>query len=363
MMMKNISISISEKLVNQNKNCIIDNDLLQYITNVVTLEYQYINFVWICSLKYNRIPFLKHILLYQKKVTRVRGVVIHNTVRIVNGLPDKKLKRFCEKNKITIEIEFDTSANLLQSLSNAKSGYKVDTISVIDVYNADLLKIYKHSKKYCSKLNFKQFFIYSQNFNKQKSYEYLVGMEELFNYWLNDKNGISLNPFIDYIRSFYKIAAKKECINSSCLGKTLNIDSNGTIYLCAQFQKKEYEIGNFKNFSSVSEIFRTEAFTSLVKNMIEFRKVCIKNCCHFNFCQGGCSACVNIYGMCKAYCEIVKGLDDYISHTIQEIITENKGLGTFNPVLSNIIKEIISYNPMMLVDKECLPFYQTEKNK
>ncbi len=363
MIMKNISISISENKKNPNKNYFIDNELFQYITSVVSSEYQYINLVWICDLKYSRIPFLKHALLYQKRITRARGVIIHNTVRIVNGLPDKKLKKFCVKNKITIEIEFDTSADLLQVLSNVEPDYKVDTISIIDTYNVNLIKIYNLAKKYCFKLNFKQFFIYSQGFNEQKTDEYLRGMKELFDYWLKDKNGIFLNPFVDYIHSFYKIAAEKECINSSCLGKTLNIDGDGIIYLCAQFQKKEYEIGNFKNFSSVSEIFQTEAFTSLVKNMIEFRETCIKNCCHFNFCQGGCSACVNTYGMCAAYCEIVKGLDDYISHTIQEIITKNRSLGSFNPVLSNIVKEIISYNPMMLVDKECLPLYHIEKNK
>lgn len=354
MSMKNISISISENSQNPCKDYIIDDGLLQYIISIISAEYQYINFVWICSSDYNRISFFKRVNLYQKRITRAKGVTIHNTLRIINRLPDKRLKKFCKKNKFTLETEFDNGMVLSDVLSNAEINYKVDVISVIDTCNADLTKIYNLAKKFCSNLRFKQNFIYSQQFTEKETEKYLLKLKELFDYWLKDKDGIFLKPFIDHIRNIYKVAVEKECINSSCLGRTLNIDSYGRIYLCAQSQNSEYELGNFKNFSSVSEIFQSEVFTKLVENMIERRKSCMADCSHFNFCQGGCCACVNTYGMSKAYCEIVKELDEYISSTIQDIITTNTSLGDFNPVLANIVKEVISYNPAVLVTKESI---------
>ncbi len=354
MSMKSISISISENIEHPCKDYIIDDALLQYIISIVSAEYQYINFVWICSSEYNRIPFFKRVNLYQKRITRAKGVTIHNTLRIINRLPDKRLKNFCKKNKITLETEFDNDMLLSDALSNAETNYKVDVISVIDTCNADLTKIYNLAKKFCSNLRFKQNFIYSQQFTEKETEKYLLKLKELFDYWLKDKDGIFLKPFIDHIRNIYKVAVEKECINSSCLGRTLNIDSYGRIYLCAQSQNSEYELGNFKNFSSVSEIFQSEVFTKLVENMIERRKSCMADCSHFNFCQGGCCACVNTYGTSKAYYEIVKELDEYISSTIQDIITTNTSLGDFNPVLANIVKEVISYNPAVLVTKESI---------
>ena len=354
MSMKNISISISENSKNPCKDYIIDDGLLQYIISIVSAEYQYINFVWICSSDYNRIPFLKRINLYQKRITRAKGVTIHNTLRIINRLPDKRLKKFCKKNKFTLETEFDNSMVLIDVLSNAEINYKVDVISIIDTCKSDLTQIYNLSKKFCSNLRFKQNFIYSQQLNGKETEKYLIKLKELFDYWLKDKDGIFLKPFIDYIRNIYNVAVEKECINSSCLGRTLNINYDGSIYLCAQAQNSAYELGNFKNFSSVSEIFQGDVFTKLVESMIETRKSCMADCSHFNFCQGGCCACVNTYGMSEAYCEIVKELDEYISNTIRGIITTNTNLSDFNPVLANIVKEVISYNPAVLVTKEAI---------
>ncbi len=354
MSMKSISISISENNENPCKDYIIDDGLLQYIISIVSEEYQYINFVWICSSEYKRIPFLKRVNLYQKRITRAKGVTIHNTLRIINRLPDKRLKNFCKKNKFTLETEFDDDMVLSNVLSNTETNYKVDIISVVDTCNGDITKIYNLAKGFCSNLRFKQNFIYSQQFNERETEGYLVKLKELFDFWLKDKNGIFVKPFVDHIRNIYKVAAEKECINSSCLGRTLNIDYDGRIYLCTQAQNSKYALGNFKNFSSVSEIFQGDVFTKLVEKMIETRKSCIADCSHFNFCQGGCCACVNTYGMSKAYCKIVKELDKYISNAIQDIITTNTNLSDFNPVLANIVKEVISYNPAVLVTKEAI---------
>lgn len=351
MNMKSISISITEKDENLNKDYIIDDDLLKYIVGITAMEYQYINFVWICHSDYNRIQFLKRVKRYQKRISRTKHVTIHNTVRIVNRFPDKRLKKFCTKNKIELEAEFDNALALLDILTNVKTNYKIDVITVVDTYKADLINIYNLVKKHCFTLKFKQNFIYLRQFNQSESEEYVVKLKELFDYWIKDKNTVFIKPFADHIRSAYQIAAGKECINSSCLGKTLNIDSNGRIYLCSQSQNDKYNFGNFKNFSLVSEIFQSEIFTKLVENMIEMRKNCIANCTCFKFCQGGCCTCVNTYGMCRTYCEIVKSLDKYISNTMQDIVANNKTLNDFNPVLLKIVKEIISYNPASLVIK------------
>ena len=348
MSIKNISISISENSQKPNKDYIINDGLLQYILSIVATEYQYINFVWICSSEYNRIPFLKRVNLYQKRITRAKGTTIHNTIRLTNRFPDKRLKNFCTKNKFALEVEFDDNVTLLKVLTNIKTKHKVDIISVINTCNANLTEIYSLAKEFCFNLRLKQNFIYSQQLNQLGTEKYLLKLKELFDYWLQDKGGIFLKPFVDHIRSEYKIAVEKECINSSCLGRALHIDSNGEIYLCVQAQENDLKLGNIKNFSSISEVFQTDYFIKLVESMIETRKNCMTSCSHFNFCQGGCCACANTYGMCSAYCEIVKGLNEYISNSVQDIITNGISLDDFNPVLSNIVKEIISYNPATL---------------
>lgn len=351
MMVKSISISISENINNPCKDYIINDSLLQYIINVVSSEYQYINFVWICTSEYNRIPFLKRVKLYQRRIAKIRKITIHNTIRMLNALPDKSLKKFCQKNNFKLESEFDDAEMLINVLSNSDEKHKVNIISVQNTRNADLIKVYTLAKEYCFNLRFKQNFIYSAQFNDTEVEEYLLDLKRIFDYWLKDKNGIFVKPFIDHIRNIYNIAIEKECINSSCLGKTLNIDSNGKIYLCAQAQNGEYALGDFKNYSSVSEIFQSVTFADLIEKMIQTRKSCIKKCSYFNFCQGGCCFCVSSYGVSKEYCKITKELNEYISNSIQGIIASNKSLEEFNPALASIVKEIISYNPAALANQ------------
>lgn len=331
------------------KNEIINFDLFQYATSVICEEYDLISFVFeFESTPINR-NFIKRILQYEKSISRKKAIKFHNTVRVVNYLPQNSKVKFCKKHKVSLDLVFSDIHNLESSFCSSKQkGNYYNCISVLNFSGDDIIHIYNFSKSHCKTLKLKQTNLPSSIKSKEDATILLDNFKRLFDIWIVEQNGVDVKPISDHIRNNFGICVEKECVNSSCLGKALALDSEGILHMCPYSKNEEFVLGNIKNISLISEVYNGEKFNSIVSTMIAKRKKCMKNCSVFNYCQSGCCADVVCGTFSDYYCEVLKELDSYICNHIQRIISDDEDLTIYNPVLANIIRDVICYNPISI---------------
>lgn len=357
MVMKNISVFISSNkkaecdssCCKQCQNDIINFDLFQYATGVICEEYNLINY----NFEFEETPinrsFIKKVLQYEKNISRKKAVKFHNTIRVVNYLPQKSEMKFCKKHKISLDVIFTDAHNLERSFCDSKQkNNNYDCISVLNYSGDDIIHIYDFSKLHCKTLKLKQTNLPTSIKSKEDTTIFLNNLKKLFDIWILEQNGVDIKPISDHIRNNFGICVEKECVNSSCLGKALVLDSDGLLRMCPYSKNEAFVLGNIKNISLISEVYNGEKFNSIVSTMISKRKICMKNCNVFNYCQSGCCADIVCETFSDYYCEVLKELDSYICNHIQRIIHNDKDLTIYNPALANIIRDVICYNPVSL---------------
>lgn len=355
--MKSISVFImdNKKVVCGSECCkqcstgTITFDLFQYATDVICEEYNLINYVFEFGSAYINKSFIKRILQYEKSIFVRKDVKFINTVRFVDCIPQKNEVKFLKKHKVSLEILFSDIHCLELSFRNCKQkSEKYDSISILNYSGDDIIQIYNFSKQYCKTIKLKQVNLSSFLKSKAETSDLIDNLKKMYDIWVVDKNGIDLKPISDYVRNNFGVCATKECVNSSCLGKALAIDSEGVLYMCPYQINDKFVLGNIKNISRISEVFNCQNFQSIVSTMIEKRKKCLNNCSIFNYCQSGCCTDVVCQTFSDYNCELLKELDSYICNHIQRIIHNYEDLTIYNPVLVNIIRDVICYNPVAL---------------
>lgn len=173
-------------------------------------------------------------------------------------------------------------------------------------------------------------------------------MLELFYKWILDKDNIQVFPLIDYASDVLGVYQKRECVNGKCLGKFLDISSAGVVRICSHSSEKKYELGYIDQFSSLAEIFNSEPFNAVVKEMIIRNKWCKENCELFQFCQGGC--CVSRMANNSFNCEYLKELYPEIKKRVKKIINDNENLQEYNKHFRNCVWDSLSQKPDLLIN-------------
>lgn len=173
-------------------------------------------------------------------------------------------------------------------------------------------------------------------------------MLELFNKWILDKDNIQVSPLVDYVSDILGVYQKRECTNGKCLGRFLDISSTGFVRICSHSSEKKYELGYIDQFSSLAEIFNSEAFNAVVKEMIVKNQWCKKNCELFQFCKGGC--CVSRIANNAFYCDYLKDLYPEIEKRVRKIISDNENLQEYNKQFKNCVWDSLSQKPDLLIN-------------
>ena len=355
--MKNISVFIRGakkaecdfSCCNRCQNDIINFDLFQYAASVICEEYNLISFVFEFEGTHINRNFIKRILQYEKSISRKKAAKFHNTIKVVNYLPNNGEVNFCKKHKISLELVFSDIHNLERIFCVSKQKCNnYDCISILNYSGDDIIHIYSISKPYCKILKFKQTNLSSSIKSTEDATILLENLKRLFDIWIMEQNSVDVKPISDHIRNNFGICVEKECVNSSCLGKSLVLDSDGLLRVCPYSKNEEFVLENIKNISLISEVYNGEKFNSIVSTMIAKRKNCMNNCNVFNYCQSGCCADVICGTFSDYYCEVLKELDSYICNHIQKIINNDEDLTIYNPALANIIRDVICYNPISI---------------
>ena len=308
--------------------------------------------------------FYEEVFTFQQELEKTKNVSFMNTMQTNGTLIDRKWGKFFKKYHIIPGISFDgpthndvmrqNSKDIIKGLKVLKS-MKINAgcLAVINKHNIDQTKLYQEMSPLCAALKFNP--IFSPNGDedfKIDENEYIKQTIALFDYWLYDKKGKPVEPLHSYMYKSLGVPYNS-CVNSSCLGKWLDIDSKGVIRTCGQSDSDQFIIGHIDNISSLSEVFVSESFNNLLRKAIERRKKCLANCHLFKECQGNCIFKASIEGgienlngfSCKAF----KTIYSYVKTKTIKLIKDKVPLNKLNPIVRGIITDAMSKNSAFIM--------------
>lgn len=343
----------------QYKPGILGIDQLEKLIRITLAEYDRVEFVWhggeplLCGIGY-----FQRVVDFQKKYKRKETIVI-NSVQTNGSLLSTQFIKFFKKNDFSIGLSIDGPGNdnslrqstdrVIQNMDLAlKAGVKVASLSVIHALNVDRqIEIYEFFKSKRIPMKFNPIFN-SGNAIQHPEYllkpdVYVSSLKKFFDYWLVDQTAVRVDPLDQYIQM--KLLGKaNDCIYGSCLYQWLGIDHNGDFYPCGRSYPPTFRFTSISEIDHVSDIFKSDGFISLLKSSIVRRSHCQVECKYFDVCNGGCNnnalienGEVDVKGgfLCETLCEMY----EYISTSIDSIISDNKSIEKFNPIIKQALNK------------------------
>ena len=172
--------------------------------------------------------------------------------------------------------------------------------------------------------------------------EYAAKVNALFDYWLYDKEGVSVRLFTSYI-SMVLGKSCRICNNSSCISSFFSIYPSGDIYNCGRASMSAYPFGNIDHIEKVEDLFASEGFRALLVGSIKRREQCKANCDLFPYCCGNCSDQAIIEGTLEKApsfsCYTFKAIFTHIRDTLNKIIEDKVPLTELNPAVRKTMVE------------------------
>ena len=338
----------------------IDIEKIKKVFDIASNEYDTIKITWHGGepMLLGR-KFYEELIKYQRKLQNEKKVTFYNAMQTNGTLIDWLWAMFFKKYKIQPGLSFDgpnndsyrEKSNLVMKGINTLKFFKIPVgcLAVINKNNLDQVALYEDMKKYANSLKFNPIFSEEKDPDFEIDInEYIKGSIALFDHWLFDKQGISLDPFTIYISKILGLPFSS-CANSSCLGRWLDIDSKGVIRTCGQCQDEQFVLGNVDTLEKISDLFNSENFNNLLIKAINRRENCKNICPFFLDCQGGCLFKAHIEKGIENNngfsCRAFRSIYGYIKNKIISLLKENISLDTLNPEVKSIIMNALTNNP------------------
>ncbi|MCL2032956.1 MAG: radical SAM protein [Methanomassiliicoccaceae archaeon] len=282
---------------------IMSDDTLEKVFRMVIPEYSKVQFLWhggeplIVGL-----DFYKKAISLQKQYATINNTEVRNNVQTNCTLVTPEFAKFLHENNFGCGTSFDgrnhdylrgNKDDFLKGYRELLShGMSVGAISVVSGVNVDrLIETYESFKEEGIQ-NLQLNPLVEEGFAKKNEVlkldikKYTEKMIDFFEYWISDKDGISVEPFFSNIRTI-KENKDTSCSNTSCHGKWMCVDPSGELELCNMCYEDSFYYGNIHNFSTIDEVFNSDGF----KKMLVYSKCqgekCIGSCELYKYCQGG----------------------------------------------------------------------------
>lgn len=332
----------------------LDFPTLEYLIEIAFKENDFVEFVWrggeplLVGIEY-----YKKVLRCQRITSRRYGTNFKNNFQTNGTLLTRRWIKFFKRNNISIGISFDGTTNdchrekkedvLAAFTLCKKEKFPVGCIAVINKENSNLIEQYNYIKEYAASVKFSPCFSNDARTYNISAEQYAKELLELFEYWREDSDGIPVKPLGNFICSALNVYTRRECSDGMCLGNFLDIDANGVARVCSHSSQEEYLIGKINDFSSLTELFNTDSFNTIVKKMIEKHKECRSKCEFFGICMGGC--CINSLTNNSFMCDVLRMVYPKVQLCINNIIKKQDNLIKYNTSIRQIFYEALSKNP------------------
>ncbi len=313
-------------------------EILTKIFEIVIPFYDEVTFIWHGAEPLSLgVDYLKKAMELQKKINN-RGILIKNRIQSNLTLINQEYVDFVSEYNVYIGSSFDgvnTNEKTRRNTNKILQGYqllrdngiRVGFISVVQKYNIDyLISDYKHFKALNANYTLNMYLSKYPYINDNLFVESDILIKKVcdfFDHWLED---VECNIHISFFEEFvdYFLFGKKHlCCYTSCLGKYIGVNYDGTIVPCNREFPDVFNFGNVVDYMDIHECFESDGFKCLTKNAVIRRRNCKKNCEIYNYCAGGCNNNAYMYGDVsrrnKHSCQVLKGIYYHIKCKIDGI--------------------------------------------
>jgi uncharacterized protein len=164
---------------------------------------------------------------------------------------------------------------------------------------------------------------------------------DAFDAWLNDRDAkMPLSPHFFYVLSALGDPQPADCAHNSCLTRWICVYPNGDVYPCGKACPEEYRLGNIMEVESISDLFKTEGFRTILIDSVERRNTC-KDCEIYDKCMGGCTIDAYYEGDPQEAggfsCVTYKAIYSHIDAFLKDIIDNERDLSKYNRYIRDSI--------------------------
>lgn len=249
---------------------------------------------------------------------------------------NKRIINYMNKNGFSLIAKTDSLSNI-EILKSFKGKieliYEIDKkANLVDVYELVKSKGYKQSLR----LKYKD----DNNSSMINSKGIVEKYSDLFNHWLNDKEGLMLKNFEHFVDASFG-GSYKDCYNDACINKRYYLDENNDIYTCDKPCLKNYKYGNIKDFRNLKNIYESKIFSELSGKLASKNNTC-SACSCYKSCNGGCMSdsiknAKDVNALDNNYCTNYQEFLNYVKGVVDELTKNRVSLKELNPHFKEIL--------------------------
>ena len=339
--------------------------IMEHTFKCVLPYYKKVRFIW-----HGGEPLLMGQRFYERVVDLQRqinanGTEIENSVQTNLTLLNNETARFLCDNKFHVGSSFDgfsandctrgNSQKILDGFETLKrAGGHNGFICVVQSRNIDhLIDDYEEFKRRGINYTLNPYLTsppYDQDPLFVPAEECVTKLCAFFDYWMFDTTcNIRIGYFKQFL-DFILFGFKELCVYTSCLGKHIGVQWDGTLYACNRDFPEKYCFGNVLEYKDIRDCFESEGFKNLLAEAIRRREMCKQNCGIYPFCAGGCNSTAlagGSIGQPNEYaCKTLSGVYSYISEQIKPWTEAPKEhmQEKLNPILTEMLIKYQSLN-------------------
>ena len=342
------------------ENKILPLPMLEKFLTVVSSKYNIVDIIWHGGEPMTvGVEYMEEAMKIEEKICLKTNVTFNNRMQSNGTLITNEWIKFFKNHSFKLGISFDginnekyrqKSADTLNGIELLKkNGIPFGIMAIVSDSDYDLMENYKYFAKMNTSVEFSPVFIEgaAKNLHPLSVEKYCKGINDLFDYWLYDKNGVGIRLFESYIsmtlnRNF------KICAHASCIGKYFSVTADGTIYNCGRESVKKYPFGNIENINSIQELFAGDGFKNLLTGSIIRREKCKKSCELFDYCCGNCTdeaiAENGLEEIPTNACYRFKAIFLHVKNSIEKVLADKIPLDMLNPTVKKTIIKCFAVN-------------------
>ena len=303
------------------------------------------------------LDYLNKAMDVERRVHIETGVVIENSIQTNGTLINADWIKFFKENQFRVGLSFDGIDNdkyrqgtdktlkAMKALKNAGISFGCNAVVADNDYN--LIENYKFFKDNGLSFDFSRIISEggAKNMPSLGTVDYVKSMCDLFDYWIYDKDGVSIRTFALYL-NFCAGGNFRVCNCASCHTKYISITPDGMLYNCARDSMREFAFGNIDDFTSAKEIFASNGAKNLVLGSIKRRNKCKESCEYFSLCAGGCADIAivenGLENIPTEYCYAFKTVYSHVKSVYDDIIDNKVNLSNLNPAVKQVLARTLS---------------------
>jgi len=302
--------------------------------------------------------FFKRVVNLQKRYYGKQITRCGNTIQTNGTLLRNRFIEFCRDNRINIGVSYegDHSAGLRPGQDPAaiaetlrymvRKGHMFSVSATVHGGNVDrMADIYHQFRDMRVPFAFSPSLKIGRGLDNEDTHldadSYIKNSIAVFDEWAADVDApIPVLPFFQYVRSSLTAPNISDCAHSSCLMNWICVYPNGDVYPCGKACPEEYRLGNITEVESISDLFKTEGFRTILIDSVERRNTC-KDCEIYDKCMGGCTIDAYYEGDPQEAggfsCVTYKAIYSHIHAFLKDIMDNERDLSKYNRYIRDSI--------------------------